>query len=457
MSEQNPSRKSPLPAALMAAALVAGCGGGGSSGGGNVLPPPGPGPGPWGPPTTLAANAALATAPQVAVGGDGVATVCWSQAGLTGAVPNNTPFIGLARSTSGTGWSTAQPSPSLGSSATTQVALTGAAAGATATSCVFRQRDAADQLRALVVPAQGVPAIDTLGARPAMEQVVFAAGPDGTQAAAWVENSQVWFVMRRGNTAWSQPSPIQSNVAAVGSQPSVAVAASGMVMLVWREEGSPNGILLGRTAILTAAAPTLGIELSVTPIATLPDKRRPRVIATTNGEFVALWEQSNAGGTAYLLHSNRYTGAVWLNVPGTVDSFNQTADIAQLHAGPSGAALAVWRRSGGIWASRLSGGNWSAPVQLSVGLGGTAEQLTSAVDGQGNLLAAWVQSGSSDLYYSQYAFGTGSPAAPVLLDNAPGAVTSPAIGVNAGGVAAVAWLQSVSGQTQPDLVARVAR
>jgi hypothetical protein len=42
MSELNPSRKSPLRAALMAAAVVAGCGGGGSSGGGNVLPPPPP-------------------------------------------------------------------------------------------------------------------------------------------------------------------------------------------------------------------------------------------------------------------------------------------------------------------------------------------------------------------------------------------------------------------------------
>jgi len=436
--------------------MLAACGG---------EPPTAPPAGPtaWGPTAALASNAPLTTAPKVAVGVNGIATACWSQAGLPGAQPSDVPFIGFARSTTATAWSAAEASPTLAAGSATQIALIGGGAPANETTCAFRVRGIGpDLIQTLVLPAPNQMFINGIyGGTGTVEQLAFASNANGTQAAAWVESiggvPRVLFSMRLAFTGWSSALPVQSNPGVAGDQPVLAINSSDRVMVAWRE-GSGSAVVRARTTTLTGAAPGLDADTRINPQSTSSDQRQPRLTAMNNGEFVALWEQRDAGSIAYVLRANRSSAGAWPSQPTTVDASNEQADQAHVHTGPLNTAIAVWRRGDGVWASQLSLGSWSAPQALASGLAGIADQLASAVDGQGNAVAVWVQHGAADdLYYSRYAPSTNTASVPALLEAGEGAVSAPAIALNVAGVAAVAWLQLVSGHAQPDVLARVAR
>jgi hypothetical protein len=446
-------------ARLFAWAAFVACGGSGVS-----LPPA---PIAWGPTTTLAVNAATSSPPLIAIGTDGVATACWGQSGLPGALPADAPFIGYARSKTGTGWSTAQPSPILGSGAATQLAPIGAGVPTTEAVCAFRQRQGGpDLIRTLVLTSAGAVYVDGLiGALPggsgALEQLAFASNLHGSQALAWVETaggtSRVLFSMRLPGTGWTTAREVQSSMGVTGDQPALAIDSSDRVMLAWREGGA-GGVVRARTVTLTGAAPTLGDELRVDQQNTSTGQQQPRLASTGDGEFVALWVEPHAGGIGAMLRSNRFASSTWSPLVSTLDSGTGPADQIQVHAGAPGSAVAVWRRGGGAWASRMAVGKWAAPTVLASGLAGTVDQLTSAGNGLGDAVAVWVQrSASDDLYYSRYSSSTGDASAPSLLETGAGAASNPSIALNAAGVAAVAWLQRPSGQSQPDVLARIAR
>ncbi|RIK30592.1 MAG: hypothetical protein DCC56_09725 [Anaerolineae bacterium] len=51
--------------------------------------------------------------------------------------------------------------------------------------------------------------------------------------------------------------------------------------------------------------------------------------------------------------------------------------------------------------ARWSDGKWSKPTNIITGLDGASEQLTAALDGQGNILLSWVQGINGDIYFSR--------------------------------------------------------
>jgi hypothetical protein len=259
---------------------------------------------------------------------------------------------------------------------------------------------------------------------------------------------------RIGVADWSAPAlPVQTDPGIESGQPALAVDANGLVMIAWRRGGA-NGELRARS--FDAITGISGSELTVNP--NQLDQRNPRVVAVAANQFVIAWEQLSGG--IYDLRATRGSNTSWLANPPAVDARAESVGNARLMAGPNASALVLWQQADTLFASRFSGANWSQPVQLGTGLSGVARDLRAGIDGNGNAIAVWTQTGSNgvpDLYFATVTGTAPVASTPTLLESEAGSADSPALGVNAAGGAVVAWLQSVAGQAQPNVVARVAR
>jgi hypothetical protein len=465
-----------LRAAWLAAVVglsLAACGGSSGSGGGSVLPPPPPSPGPinWGAPTTLASNTQI-SAVAAAVATDGTASVAWPQTQVV--LPNTTtptpvPYVvGRSQAATGTAWSALQVLESFnaGNAATDAVAeLHGSGAGPSAVFAWRRTTSALDRLAAARRDAS-VSSDAVVNEAPlalGMNGVALASNDAGDQVLAWSQApssgalAQVYVSRRSGAGAWSAPLLLQANAGAAGSEPAVAVDAAGRVLVVWRQ-GSPNAQLWSR---VIEAGGTLGTPLQV-DLNQLNDARNPRLAVLATNQFMLTWEQGQAGATGYDLRATRWTGAGWLAAPATIDTGVGSVLDARVVSGALQGATVVWRQDNLVQAARFSAsnGNWSVPVQLSASLTGTAQDLRVASDAAGNAIVVWTQrppGGVNELYGAQLSASTGGFSAPAALESNAGGVGSPVLALNGTGTAVVAWLQSVAGQVNPDLVARVAR
>lgn len=250
---------------------------------------------------------------------------------------------------------------------------------------------------------------------------------------------------------------IQTNTGAAASEPAVAVDTAGRAMVVWRQ-GSPAAQLWSR---VIDASGTLGAPVQV-ELNQLNDARNPRLADLATNQFMLTWEQGLVGATGYDLRATRWTGAGWLAAPTTIDIGVGSVLDARVVSGPLQGATVFWRQDNVLQAARFSASNgtWSAPVQLSASLPGSAQDIRAVSDATGNATVVWTQrppGGVNDLYAAQLSASSGSFSSPALLESNAGGAGTPALAINGTGVAVVAWLQSVAGQVNPDIVARVAR
>jgi hypothetical protein len=296
-------------------------------------------------------------------------------------------------------------------------------------------------------------------------ELVFAANDAGVQAVAWIEPvnnvPQVTLRVRRigaGGFDWTTPGAVQAATSQPASNPALAVDSAGRVMVVWRQVVNASvGELRSRTYDVSSG--TYSLELPVQP--NQPDMRNPRVIAIGPNQFVAVWEQ--ASGNVYDLRGRAGNASNWIGISSTaIDTRVEEVSGARLLAGPNDTALVVWQQADGLYASRWAGatGVWGLPAQVGTGLSGVARDLRAAGDATGRAIVVWSQartSGVKDLYYALVSGGTPDVTQATLLEVAAGTASAPAVAMNAGGAAVVTWLQAISGQTQPDVVARVAR
>lgn len=458
-------------AAFVGIGLTA-CGGSGS-GNGSVLPPPPPPPGAinWGAPTTLASNTQIA-ALAAAVATDDAVTVAWpqTQVVLPGTTtPSPVPYlVGRSQAAPSTTWNALQVLESFnaGNAATDAIAeLQGSGAGSSAVFAWRRTTSALDRLAAARRDAAGSSdaVVNEASLALGMNGVALASNDAGDQVIAWAQApatgalAQVYVSRRGGAGAWSAPLLLQANAGAAGSEPAVALDATGRALVVWRQ-GSPSAQLWSR---VIEASGALGAPVQV-ELNQLNDARNPRLAVLAANQFMLTWEQGQAGATSYDLRATRWTGAGWLAAPATIDTGVGSVLDARVVSGALQGATVVWRQDNVLQAARFSAsnGNWSAPVQLSAGLAGTAQDIRAVSDAAGNAIVVWTQrpqGGVNDLYAAQLSATTGSFSSPALLESNAGAVGAPALAINGAGVAVVAWLQTVAGQVNPDLVARVAR
>lgn len=99
-------------------------------------------------------------------------------------------------------------------------------------------------------------------------------------------------------------------------------------------------------------------------------------------------------------------------------------------------------------------------MQVGTGLSGVARDLRAAADANGNAVAVWTQrvgSANADLVYATVTGATPVVSSAALVEVEPGTVAAPAVGMAPGGAAVIAWLQTISGQANPDVIARIFR
>jgi hypothetical protein len=450
--------------------FLAGGGGSGGGGGGMVLPPPPP-PGnvAWGPVVAIATNPGGVTAPSVLVDNAGLAAVLWSQ---TGFVPPGQSALAapavLAREDAGSGFAASRlvEAPLAGDAATDQVVtLTSVALASGITSAAWLRVVGGGERVGSAGRIGGawqsdVAALPRAGAQ--RDDLVFAVNAAGQRVAAWSEvvNGVRQVIAHRSNNiavGWSALPPVQTATSIPGSQPAVAIDDDGRIMILWREG---DAALAGRlkSRVMPPLGTAFGTLLDVDAAST--DQRAPRVVAYGPNLFVATWEQ--AFNNVYDLRSKAGNASNWDLASDLIDARTEAVSGAQLMAGPNSTALVAWQQADTLFASRWAAatGNWSQPIQVGSGLSGTARNLRAASDASGNAILVWTQTGSSgvpDLYYATVTGTAPVASAAALLESEAGAAGAPAVAVNGTGVKAVAWLQSVAGQVQPNVVARVAR
>ncbi len=456
-------------AALLAAALLASCGGSGGGGGGNVLPPPPPPGGAvnWGLAVTLATNAPGITAPAAAIDGAGLTAVLWSQTGIVpaaGQAPLTSPHV-VARENTSAGWASTRlvEAPVAGDAATDQVFSLQALAPTTGLAATWLRLTSTGERVGAARHVGGAWDRDdaTTAANVARTDLAFASNNAGVRVVVWSQtiNGVSQIVGRRWPNSvvgWIDLPQVQESSGIAGTQPAVAIDDDGRVMIVWRQGTAVAGRL--RSRVFTPTANAFGTELDVD--AGLTDMRAPQVIAHAPNKFLAVWEQLFNG--TYDLRSKAGNASNWDQFSDTLDTRAESVSNARLMTGPNNTALVAWQQADRVFASRWAEatGNWSQPLGVGANLSGVARDLRAGINAAGNAILVWTQRGSSgipDLYYATVTGTVPVATDPTLLESETGSAGSPALGVNANGNAVVAWLQAVSGQTQPNLVARVAR
>ncbi len=445
---------------------MAGCG----NGTGQIIAPPAPPT--FGPAFTLAVDPPAVSAPAAAVDASGTAVVLWSETGIAAGAALPIPYVVARENVSGV-WAAARATvepPAAGDATGDRIAGLQALAPATGIAAAWL-RDMAtasldDRVQSALRSAADTWILDPVAAGVAgvvRSELAFAANDAGVQALAWIEPvggvPQVKLRVRRvgpGGFAWSEPAmPVQSNPLAAARSPALAIDAAGRVMIVWAQAvGVAVPELRSRT--FDATSGVFSLELPVHD--NQPEQRAPRVVAIGLNQFVAVWEQQS--GITFDLRARAGTSSNWEGVGSfTIDGRTEPVSGAKLLPGPLATALVAWQQGDRLFVSRLAVGVWSLPVEIGAGLVGVATDLRLAADRDGRALAVWIQRDGSlaDLYFAPVSAGAPVVGAAALLESAAGAVSEPALAMNASGATVVAWLQHVSGQAGPELIARIVR
>lgn len=474
------ARASRTAALLTLVLLAAGCGGGGGGGPGPTPPddnPPLGGALPFGRAITLASGTAIASDPAAAIGVDGVATVAWAQTGLPipgGVIPRTVPDVGARESTSGDTFTSATAiGPTASADATDDsivgLALVAGQGGLGARAAWARLKtnpSLADRIAGARREGVGWSGLQ-VAAAPAgrrLDALAFAGNGSGTEAFAWVEQggagiSQVQVIVTSGGVVPALPFAVQGNALAAGSEPAVAVDALGNVMVMWREGPANAGVVRSRLFDVQA-----GIWQPVTSadVALRPDAGAPRLVAIGNAQFAATWLETDGGGISRSLRARVWNGLAWAGTSAPlIDNNVATVDQVQMTALGASAALAVWRQAGRLQWSRWNGAFWSTPAEVPAGAANsTPRGARVGSDAAGNAVLAWLESlpgGVNDLFVARLAATATTISAPVSARRGSGSAAQPTLSVAPNGSAALAWLQSVDGQAQPDLVVRLLR
>jgi len=120
------------------------------------------------------------------------------------------------------------------------------------------------------------------------------------------------------------------------------------------------------------------------------------------------------------------------------------ADSPQVAVDGSGNAVAVWAQSGNIYTSRyVVGTGWNAPILIEYNTGNAAAPQVG-VDGSGNAVAVWHQydGAYNSIYANRYVTGTGWDTSIEIEYNNSGQTSFPHVAVHGSGAFAV-WDHSI--------------
>lgn len=238
---------------------------------------------------------------------------------------------------------------------------------------------------------------------------------------------------------WDTAKMIGGNASGDTSEPKVAVDSSGDATAVWSQYDAGDGLYS-----VWSNRYTVGEDWEAAVLLELDDSEDAgavRVADDGSGTAMAVWQQPDAGVNS--IWSSLYTPGEGWGSPKTVEDSNLYAYIPHVVMDRSGNATAIWHQYDGVrnavCSSRyVAGEGWGEMEVASTVKDGSCTSLNAAIDGSGNVFAAWLQ--DDGIRYNVWANVYICP------DTTPPAVsiTSPADGLTVETPAV-----TVSGTTEP--------
>ncbi|RYC13329.1 PKD domain-containing protein [Nocardioides zhouii] len=219
--------------------------------------------------------------------------------------------------------------------------------------------------------------------------------PAGNATAVWAGSNGTHTIIQSSTRpvggSWAPPIDL-SVPGANAANPQVAIDAAGNAAALWtRPEGG--------SFLQNATRPAGGTWSAASYITTTgPLVSEPRIAFDAAGTLTAIWRGSDSV-TSILQSATRSPAGTW-SPSVNVSSTGQGASGQRLVVDPSGNATAVWITNEAsddlvTFATRSTGGGWSAPAALSAA-GGDAFGPEIAPDPFGNAVAVWVRGAGSD-------------------------------------------------------------
>lgn len=166
--------------------------------------------------------------------------------------------------------------------------------------------------------------------------------------------------------------------------------------------------------------------------------------SSENRRIAARWAVAAAALLAGAAHAEE--PLVWDGATLVETSTGDASDLSKIAMDRSGTAIAVWTqregRSFSVWSNRyVVGAGWENPTLLELAAA-TAIKPQVAMDGNGNAVAAWIQSDgvANSMWVARYVADVGWEAAEVI-DDSSASTDFPRIAVDGNGVITALWKQ----------------
>jgi hypothetical protein len=300
----------------------------------------------------------------------------------------------------------------------------------------------------------------------------------GNAIVAWTQEQARWYPDQPGwgtrvpivyaaryipGTGWQSTRMIDSTGVVWSYAPRAAIR-NGVAFVVWKRrdytaQASPSTYSV--RAVRVSQAGGWGSAIAIDGNTGSENVDAPDVGADNDGNAIAVWRHDvPAGkGIAYTLRTNRYnaTTAGW----GAASQLSGGSSYygARIAITGRGEAFAVWseqQRSNYTPMARryTPAGSWGSAVSLNTASSARIENVSVAMDDDGNALTAWraeTSSGSNifNLSAAHYAVTGGLWGAPLLLENSAGDVAaSGSVVLDRYGNAVAAWAQKEGSNTR---------
>lgn len=225
---------------------------------------------------------------------------------------------------------------------------------------------------------------------------------EGNATAVWQRHNGSFPVVQAATRPAGGPWGSSVDLPAPGDGagvPQIALAGDGTVTVVWRRATGPTPTVQAVTRSAGGAwqAP---IDLSD------PGQpgTTPQIDVNDDGDAIAVWERE-AGSEYVTQAARRPAGGTW-QPPVDLSSASVDITVPQVALDDDGDATAVWQQSDGSGqviqaATRPAAGSWHAPVDVSAPGQSSFPQI--ARDPQGNATAVWYRSDNGPVDFVQSA------------------------------------------------------
>jgi hypothetical protein len=320
-----------------------------------------------------------------------------------------------------------------------------------------RRRDAQGEWGAAVLLEENEPG-DCFGAQ-------IGIGADGSAVLVFLQEPQdqdeethfsIWAVRHTPSGGWEpaeciqsdDPECAESNAVGDAGQPQVAVDPRGDAVVVWTQFDADDESLSIWSNRFTTGDGWSGagpVESDINDLVV------PQVAMDANGYAIAVWERvDNNDGRSDVWSKRQTPTGDWVGSQPVEVNDSGNAWFPQVGADPEGNAIAVWQQQTDgtrfdIWSNRYlaSTQKWGDAERIEHEDAGDAEKPQVAMDGNGNAIAVWVQSGGdrpgiwSNRHTPNAGWGDATPIGPSHLVSA----RAPQVAADPEGNAVAIWVQ----------------